>query len=344
MLSTTPLPLQHLCQLLQHRADLLAIGLSDRTIAAQIATGELVRVYRGWYVSGSEWRSLASRERHVVLALAIHVSADAAPIFSHTTAALLHGLPMYGNTGMRVHVTVGGEAKRHNSRHVLRHRQHIPDSEVAAHGGVRFTSMARTVLDIARTLPPESGIVCADAALRASLRSSQLNPEQIRANWLDLQSQALNAQGSARARKILEMADPAADSPLESLSRLQLRRLGFTVATQVPVVAPTGAVYRMDFELLGHDVFAEVDGRVKYLDEQLRGGRSAEEVLIAEKEREDWVRGTTGKRVVRWGWDVATSHLRLASRLAAFGVEIPGKSRRDSHVGRRTALLSGDST
>lgn len=110
---------------------------------------------------------------------------------------------------------------------------------------------------------------------------------------------------------------------LESVSHLQLRRLGFDVALQVAVPARVRGHYFVDFELLGLGVFAECDGKSKYTDTVLRGGLSAEEVMYREKRREEWIASTTGKRVVRWGYaDVATP-MTLAQLLESYGVPIP---------------------
>lgn len=129
--------------------------------------------------------------------------------------------------------------------------------------------------------------------------------------------------GSLRARRVLGFASALAESPLESLTRLQLARLGFEVREQVSVPAPGGAEYRIDFELAGHKTFLEADGRIKYTDERMRGDRSLDELLIDEKHREDWVRGTTDYRFIRSGWQDAQSPGAMAQRLIAFGIHPP---------------------
>ncbi|MBO1806028.1 hypothetical protein [Leucobacter ruminantium] len=68
----------------------------------------------------------------------------------------------------------------------------------------------------------------------------------------------------------------------------------------------------------------EMDGRIKYADPVYRNGRTLEQVLLDEKEREDEVRGIHRKSVVRWGWSSIGSARRLGARLSAFGLHIPG--------------------
>jgi uncharacterized membrane protein len=84
-------------------------------------------------------------------------------------------------------------------------------------------------------------------------------------------------------------------------------------------------VFRVDLDIEEVATFVEFDGHGKYLEESLRSGRSLDEVLLAEKRREDWIRGVTQRRFVR----VEDAHIgsaeALASRLAAFGIPIPGR-------------------
>ncbi|OJU66475.1 MAG: hypothetical protein BGO04_00375 [Microbacterium sp. 70-38] len=76
----------------------------------------------------------------------------------------------------------------------------------------------------------------------------------------------------------------------------------------------------VDLKLRRPHALIEVDGESKYLDETLRSGRSLEDVLLREKQREDWIRGATGLSLAR----VGAAHIRtpevLASRLASFGI------------------------
>jgi hypothetical protein len=126
---------------------------------------------------------------------------------------------------------------------------------------------------------------------------------------------------------VLHLADPRIDSVLESVSHLQLSRLGFDVALQVPVPSPKGWMYFVDFELLGLDVFVECDGKSKYTEVGLRDGLSANDVLCREKRREDWISGRERKRIIRWGFPEVSSPALLARRLRAFGVPIPRGTR-----------------
>ncbi len=92
---------------------------------------------------------------------------------------------------------------------------------------------------------------------------------------------------------------------------------------QVRVVGPSGDVYWVDFEFLGQRMFGEVDGVMKYADASMRGGRSAEQVVIGEKRREDEIRGVTQFTMARWEPGHTATARALGLRLQAFGLRVP---------------------
>jgi len=79
----------------------------------------------------------------------------------------------------------------------------------------------------------------------------------------------------------------------------------------------------MDIGLEDVPAWYEFDGVRKYIDPGMTGGRSVRAVVSAEKEREDWVRATTGRSVVRaMTPDIATT-ATLAALLRWHGVRAP---------------------
>ncbi len=103
------------------------------------------------------------------------------------------------------------------------------------------------------------------------------------------------------------------------------RQLGFAVPRlQVALPAPDGGSYFVDFGLDDVNAWGEYDGEGKYLDPHLRGEATSAQVLLEEKRREDWIRGTTNRRFPRWGKAAIASASSLGIRLAAFHVRPPG--------------------
>lgn len=115
--------------------------------------------------------------------------------------------------------------------------------------------------------------------------------------------------------------DGRSESPGESRSRVALHAAHFPKPElQARIVTPDHhRVARVDFLFPELGVIGEFDGLVKYRS-QLRGSRSPEDVVIAEKAREDALRAL-GWLVVRWTWrELATptwlTRLTQATRIA----------------------------
>jgi hypothetical protein len=124
------------------------------------------------------------------------------------------------------------------------------------------------------------------------------------------------------ARFIARFADPRAELPGESISRLYLHRLGFPppgLQTRVP--GPGGRTYEIDFDLGA--AWGEFDGANKYTDPRFLRGRTPERALADEKEREDWIRGTTRRPLIRWQFRHLDSLSAFGAHLAAFGLHAP---------------------
>jgi hypothetical protein len=275
-------------------------------------------------MASSEWRDLWPESQHLAHVLAVARDARGSmPVFSHVSAAVLWGLPLFGVKSEHVHVTLGDVA-RHCASDVLRHEGALPEPDVAVVGGLRCTSLERTVYDLMRTLPPEAALVAADAALAQIGGGFREFDDDASRHWVERMRGRVNrssARGVRQARRVVDLADGRAQLPLESVSRYRLHQLGFArPRLQVPVPAPGRGHFWLDMALDDVDAFVECDGKSKYLEEGLRRTRTLEEVLLEEKEREDWIRGTTGRRVLRWGHEHVRSPQALASRLRAFGI------------------------
>ncbi len=143
--------------------------------------------------------------------------------------------------------------------------------------------------------------------------------DDLRSRWND------GMRGAVQARWLTQFVDGRAQLPGESVSRLQLRRLGFAPPMlQVPVRGANGDWYFVDFGFVRCRRFGEFDGLGKYLEPGLRAVDTPLDAVLEEKRREDDIRGVTGWSFARWGsMHIGTPEL-LGKRLAAFGVVPPG--------------------
>ena len=290
-------------------------GWASRTLRAAVEGRQLHHVRRGWYLGVRTWSELAPESRHRAEVVATDLAASGpGPVFSHASAAVLWGLPLYRLRPTRVHVTAPPD-QRHSSPGILRHEGAVPAGDIVERDGIRCTSLGRTVADLARTVAPEAALAAADAALAfVGGDPWEFDDTAQQALLADVADRVRRPRlrGIVQARRIVGLADGRAQLPLESLTRYRLHQLGFgRPRLQVPVDGPRGGRFWMDIAVDQSRTFVECDGRDKYLDEDLRGGRTAAQVVLDEKSREDWVRGTTGWRVIR----VSSEH--VASLAAA---------------------------
>lgn len=316
--------LQRVRDALLLRERLLLEGVSERNIRDSVATGAWAKVASGAFVPTPIWKQWYPEDRHLALLVALDArTRTSKPVFSRTSAAAIHGLPCYGADPLRAHATVPSAEHANSRKQLTRHVAPLEAEDIVEIGGLLCTSLDRTLLDIARFSVAEQAICALDAGLRMKFGRKV---RELQIEWRAEQLARLNELGGYRgvraAQRHISFADGRADSVAESLSRLQLRRLGYPVAIQVEVPAPKGT-YRIDFEFLGLKIYGEVDGESKYLDPRMLGGKSSAESVLYEKHREDWVRGTKDARMVRWGFPASRSSLALGRRLREFNVPPP---------------------
>lgn len=305
-------------------ADVRAVG--DRFRSPSV-DGALIRIRPGVYVRDDDWDAATPEDRVAARAVALVQGSSDGVVVSHESAAALHGLPLLRPDPERVHVTLGPE-RPGAGRGTIRHRGELSAGEIETVHGVRCTSLARTVADVARTASYEQAVVVADAALRrvAELRNQGHDPERSRRLRRAAEQIAeRSAHGRARARRVLAFADGRAQLPGESVSRIRLAEIGFRrIRLQVEVAGPRpGSRFFVDFGIEEADAWGEFDGAIKYVDGRMQAGRAADAVLDEEKQREDWIRGTTQRRFARWGWPHVRTARHLGARLAAFGIAAP---------------------
>jgi hypothetical protein len=131
---------------------------------------------------------------------------------------------------------------------------------VTVRSGVRVTSVARTVVDFARTSPFKDAVVVADSALR----TGQTSKDELLAVVAD----CAKWPGIRGARLVVDFCDGKSESVLESISRVAFRDHGIPAPElQVWVGGEEGGVLgRADFLWRRYRTIGEADGAVKYAD------------------------------------------------------------------------------
>ncbi|WP_433631067.1 hypothetical protein [Nocardia sp. CA-120079] len=260
---------------------------------------------------------MSTAQRHLVLTGAVAAGSSSAAVVSHVSAAVVHGLPVWSIPLARAHLTRNRRTGARTGRRVMMHAASIESDEVVQIGDLRVTTVGRTIVDLARTVPFEQAVVVGDAALRLGRTGrAELAEQLVRANgW----------PGCPAARRVVDFLDGRAESPGESRSRVVLRTAGLPVPELQSTVLDSdgGFVARVDFLFPTLGVIGEFDGMVRYR-RNFRHG-SPESTVVAEKLREDALR-VLGWAVVRWTWPDLDTPDRLLTRLtraAAFAHRTP---------------------
>jgi hypothetical protein len=205
---------------------------------------------------------------------------------SHHSAAAIHGLDLLGQQPRDLAVTrpPGGSQKARAGVHV--HVAALPAGHVTACSGIRVTSVARTVVDLARTSPFRDGVVVADSALR----TGQTSRDELFAVVAD----CAQWPGIQRARLVADFCDAKSESVLESISRVAFSDQGLPAPElQVWVGGDdSGVVGRADFLWRRYQTIGEADGAVKYADTKR---------AISQLQRDEALR-RAGFQVVHFTW------------------------------------------
>jgi predicted transcriptional regulator of viral defense system len=283
-------------------------------LARRAATGELTRISTGVYFPAERWRDFSARERYLLRACVVSARAADPITFSHATAAAIWGLPWLGPWPDRVDVVRTEPGGGQYALGVSRHRM-VGDLGVEQIDGLRVTSLARTVVDIARQPGFMRAVVVGDAAMSGRLRLQHASASATVSRAALLEQLEQVPLAATRARDAVRFFDPGAESPGESISRVSLWRAGFPS----PVLQQKFGAFRVDFWWPDSEVIGEFDGRVKYLDAGARGGQSADEIVYAEKLREDELRRQC-RGFARWSYTDAMSPAALRARLQDAGL------------------------
>ena len=211
----------HITTPLLWRSDLLTQGHSPDQIRWALTSQRWLALRRGVYVERETFTSLSAREQHLLRALALHQSLNCDHVLSHHTALAFHGLaPLHPL--MDVTLTTHRDLRRHvvgaqvfTTRDLALHRiDHVTPWGTS----LPVTSLARTIVDIARTCDLPTTLVAAESALSRDLTQ--------RRDWGDVLDQLPRWPGVNQAQRSLELATPHCADPLLSWFRGLFLTLG----------------------------------------------------------------------------------------------------------------------
>lgn len=174
----------------------------------QLRHPEVTRLSRDTYLPSAEDGDLRSQLPAVLM------TAPAGAVISHHTAAALWRVEIpLQDADQPAHLTVAPGSKARNRRDRRLHRAQLCPEDVERRWGMPVTTPARTWRDLGAVLEPGALLAVTDALCR---------PDELQ-RALD---RAPSGRGAARCRRVLAIADPRVDSPMESVLRWLLHEAG----------------------------------------------------------------------------------------------------------------------
>jgi predicted transcriptional regulator of viral defense system len=266
-----------------------ARGVSAERLRQLVRTGDLVPLRRGVYATADSLASSADdpARMHALRVAAALLPARALASASHESAALLHGLDLLERPPeslvtltrpphLRGSRASGNDLKVHAARLSARH--------VTKHYGLPVTSVARTVVDLARALPFQHGVVVADSALHAK-KTSHYELDRV------LES-CSTWPGAGRARRVVAFSDHRSESVLESCARVTFDDHGLPPPELQVDIGDEQFIGRVDFYWGEYLTIAEADGVSKYADARRAVNQLERDQLLRE----------AGYKVVHFTW------------------------------------------
>lgn len=294
---------------------LLPDGPADSAaLRRRCKAGSVIEPLRGMFVHIDHWESLSANAKLLHMLRGVQTK-HPKWLFSHQTAASVHGLPVASSLLERIHVRLPRAA---HMRAVQPFDFHAVNGPVETVLGIRVTPICRTVFDCASTLPFRDGLAIADAALRYH-----------RIDRGDLicfvESNGKGKRGVRLARRVVRYADGRSESWGESAARALMIELGFALPElQVEIDLPPelGGPRRVDFLWVlpdGSYIIGEFDGMVKYRAPRVAQDDETLKALVGERQRESRLTVMRAP-IVRFTFDDLRNPERFARLLDAFGV------------------------
>ncbi len=238
------------------------------------------------------WAAADPVRRHVLRLLAAQATVGRPAVASFHSAAILHRIDLLTRPPEdMVTLTLPPDKPWNRARpsSVVFHSARVPKDQRTTLYGIPLTTPARTVADLARTLPFTDAVVAADCALHAE----KLTRKQL----TEVLDDCPRWPGIRQARRVLEFADERAESPLESAARVVFDQFGLDPPELQAAVRLPQAAFRVDFfwpdRETGSGLVVEADGLLKYNDRA---------DLIRQLERDRLLRDA-GYRVVHFTWE-----------------------------------------
>lgn len=277
----------------QPRTVLRNLGVGDADLRRLVRRGHLW-YHHGHYVDGRIDAHLAT--------IACASAAYPGSVVSHFSAARLADLALWTDRGRPAAPPIDASwltrppnAERNQRRtDIVVRRAGLTAADLSRHRWLPTTTVARTVVDLARELPLRESIVTIDSALRrGTTRADLLAVSERQQRW----------PGINRAQSAIALGDPGSESVLESIARAAFAAAGLP-APLLQVQFFDGYAWmpeRVDFWWPWFWTVGEADGLAKYEANTPEERRR----LMRRGHRRDHRLSDRGVELVHFGWEDA---------------------------------------
>lgn len=262
------------------RPQMLDCGYDDDGIRSLLHDELMIRIGPGLYADPS-YATMRPEEQHLLRAKAVNTRfVPGTVVFSHQTAAIIHGCFVWGVDLKEVHLTRDDIGRSRHQAAVFHHVGLLSETEIVEVDGLLVTNGARTAWDVATTTHREAALVTCDSILHLHLA----DPD----DFARMAADHPTWRRAGHATVTLQWADGRSDSPGESRTRFICRAYGLPEPVlQLKIFDESGVLIGIvDFAWPEFRHIAEFDGRIKY---------GSGEDLAREKWREDRL------RAIAWG-------------------------------------------
>src|SRR5918994_627948 len=284
------------------RAQLLARGVARSTIKRRLRAGLLRTLYRGVYLVGQQTPARGTWE------LATLLACGDGNVVSHLSAARLQQMLPYPANPLPIDVTFPGQQPTRRAGIRIHCVESLNSRDTRTLHGIRVTTPARTLLDLATVLPPhllERAI--AEAQVRRLVRKNDL---------IDQLERNRGRRGTRALRRVLDLEG----GPAFTRSRAERRMLRLLRASELPLPRVNARVggYEVDFVWRKQRLVVEFDS-FRFHSPRARFERDRES---------DAVLAAAGYKVIRVTWrqlvDAPEAVVaRIAQALAVRGDPLP---------------------
>jgi hypothetical protein len=266
-----------------------ATGVTPALLRSLVRSGQLVRMRQGVYATkrAVDWAGADPVRAYVLTVLAAKATVGRKAVASYHSAALLHRLSLLKpppKGAVALTLPLARPWNRAKPADVVFHASELPPEHVTRLYKLSLTTAARTVADLARTLPFMDAVVVADSALN---QGKATRPE-----LHQILEECAGWPGVRQARRVADFADERAESPLESAARVVFDEAGLDSPELQVTIHGEEFAARVDFLWRKQMLAVVADGLVKYNDRK---------DLLAERERDRQL-GEAGYTVIHFTW------------------------------------------